>query len=196
MKKVLAFLLTAMLAVTALTATAAPSPEKSSGVIVSVSAKDTAGKSYNVEVKPSTVDQSVYNDAFAAFKQENGSDFKIVDQKKLEGNISAGSPLTVELSVPGVKATSKVYILLKKSNGEIVKLDATAGTGKVTATFTELGEFVLITDAQTDADIIEAAKDDTKSPQTSDNATPVMVALFAVAAVLGVVSVKKIRTAA
>lgn len=196
MKKVLAFLLTAMLAVTALTATAAPSPEKSSGVIVSVSAKDTAGKSYNVEVKPSTVDQSVYNDAFAAFKQENGSDFKIVDQKKLEGNISAGSPLTVELSVPGVKATSKVYILLKKSNGEIVKLDATAGTGKVTATFTELGEFVLITDAQTDADIIAAAKDDTKSPQTSDNATPVMVALFAVAAVLGVVSVKKIRTAA
>ena len=196
MKKVLAFLLTAMLAVTALTATAAPSPEKSSGVIVSVSAKDTAGKSYNVEVKPSTVDQSVYNDAFAAFKQENGSDFKIVDQKKLEGNVSAGSPLTVELSVPGVKATSKVYILLKKSNGEIVKLDATAGTGKVTATFTELGEFVLITDAQTDADIIEAAKDDTKSPQTSDNATPVMVALFAVAAVLGVVSVKKIRTAA
>ena len=151
MKKVLAFLLTAMLAVTALTATAAPSPEKSSGVIVSVSAKDTAGKSYNVEVKPSTVDQSVYNDAFAAFKQENGSDFKIVDQKKLEGNVSAGSPLTVELSVPGVKATSKVYILLKKSNGEIVKLDATAGTGKVTATFTELGEFVLITDAQTDA---------------------------------------------
>lgn len=196
MKKVLAFLLTAMLAVTALTATAAPSPEKSSGVIVSVSAKDTAGKSYNVEVKPSTVDQSVYNDAFAAFKQENGSDFKIVDQKKLEGNVSAGSPLTVELSVPGVKATSKVYILLKKSNGEIVKLDATAGTGKVTATFTELGEFVLITDAQTDADIIAAAKDDTKSPQTSDNATPVMVALFAVAAVLGVVSVKKIRTAA
>lgn len=196
MKKVLAFLLTAMLAVTALTATAAPSPEKSSGVIVSVSAKDTAGKSYNVEVKPSTVDQSVYNDAFAAFKQENGSDFKIVDQKKLEGNISAGSPLTVELSVPGVKATSKVYILLKKSNGEIVKLDAPAGTGKVTATFTELGEFVLITDAQTDADIIAAAKDDTKSPQTSDNATPVMVALFAVAAVLGVVSVKKIRTAA
>lgn len=196
MKKVLAFLLTAMLAVTALTATAAPSPEKSSGVIVSVSAKDTAGKSYNVEVKPSTVDQSVYNDAFAAFKQENGSDFKIVDQKKLEGNISAGSPLTVELSVPGVKATSKVYILLKKSNGEVVKLDATAGTGKVTATFTELGEFVLITDAQTDADIIAAAKDDTKSPQTSDNATPVMVALFAVAAVLGVVSVKKIRTAA
>ena len=196
MKKVLAFLLTAMLAVTALTATAAPSPEKSSGVIVSVSAKDTAGKSYNVEVKPSTVDQSVYNDAFAAFKQENGSDFKIVDQKKLEGNVSAGSPLTVELSVPGVKATSKVYILLKKSNGEIVKLDATAGTGKVTATFTELGEFVLITDAQTDADIIAAAKDDTESPQTSDNATPVMVALFAVAAVLGVVSVKKIRTAA
>ena len=196
MKKVLAFLLTAILAVTALTATAAPSPEKSSGVIVSVSAKDTAGKSYNVEVKPSTVDQSVYNDAFAAFKQENGSDFKIVDQKKLEGNICAGSPLTGELSVPGVKATSKVYILLKKSNGEIVKLDATAGTGKVTATFTELGEFVLITDAQTDADIIAAAKDDTKSPQTSDNATPVMVALFAVAAVLGVVSVKKIRTAA
>ena len=135
----------------------------------------------------------------------------------------------MDLKVPGVKPTSKVFVLFKASanqaeglsnkaaDGEVIglsattsfkiinlaeaaanvqKLDAVAGTDKVTVTFNALGEFVLVTDAQTVASITEAAKDDTKSPQTSDKATPVMVALFAVAAVLGVVSVKKIRTAA
>lgn len=212
MKKVLAFLLTAIFAVTAFTAAAAtPSPEKLSGVIVSVSAKDNVGKSFNVAVKPTAVDQAVYTDAFENLKKETGTDLKIVDQKKLvlEGDATIDSPLTVELSVPGVKASSKVYILFKNAAGEVVKLAATAGDGKVIATFTELGEFVLVTDTQTVSDITNAstpstpsastdgdgAKEEEKSPQTGDNATPIAIALLAVSVVAAVVSVKKIRTA-
>ena len=233
MKKVLAVLLTAILAFTALTAAAEnPSPEKLSGVIVSVSGKDADGNTLKLAVEPTKIEQSTYTDALNNLKKEVGDDtLKIVDQKQLvlkEGR-NPKFPLTVDLKVPGVKPTSKVFVLFKASanqaeglsnkaaDGEVIglsattsfkiinlaetaadvqKLDAVAGTDKVTVTFNALGEFVLVTDAQTVASITEAAKDDTKSPQTSDKATPIMVALFAVAAVVGVVSVKKIRTAA
>ena len=233
MKKVLAVLLTAILAFTALTAAAeTPSPEKSSGVIVSVTGKDADGSSLKLAVEPTKIEQSTYTSALDQLKKDVGDDnLKIVDQKQLvlkEGS-NPKFPLTVELNVPGVKPTSKVYVLFKAfenqaeglsnaaADGEVIglsdttsfklinlaeattgveKLDAVAGTDKVTATFKALGEFVLVTDAQTVVDITEAAKDTTKSPQTSDKATPVMVVLFAVVAVAAVVSVKKIRTAA
>lgn len=233
MKKVLAVLLTAILAFTALTAAAEnPSPEKLSGVIVSASGKDADGNALKLAVEPTKIEQSTYTDALNNLKKEVGDDtLKIVDQKQLvlkEGS-NPKFPLTVDLKVPGVKPTSKVFVLFKASanqaeglsdkaaDGEVIglsattsfkiinlaetaadvqKLDAVAGTDKVTVTFNALGEFVLVTDAQTVTSITEAAKDDTKSPQTSDKATPIMVALFAVAAVVGVVSVKKIRTAA
>ena len=233
MKKVLAVLLTAILAFTALTAAAeTPSPEKSSGVIVSVTGKDADGSSLKLAVEPTKIEQSTYTTALDQLKKDVGDDnLKIVDQKQLvlkEGS-NPKFPLTVELDVPGVKPTSKVYVLFKAfenqaeglsnaaADGEVIglsattsfklinlaeattgveKLDAVAGTDKVTATFKALGEFVLVTDAQTVVDITEAAKDTTKSPQTSDKATPVMVVLFAVVAVAAVVSVKKIRTAA
>lgn len=233
MKKVLAVLLTAILAFTALTAAAeTPSPEKLSGVISSASGKDADGNALKLAVEPTKIEQSTYTDALNNLKKEVGDDnLKIVDQKQLvlkEGS-NPKFPLTVDLTVRGVKPTSKVFVLFKASanqaeglsnkaaDGEVIglsattsfkiinlaeaaadvqKLDAVAGTDKVTVTFNALGEFVLVTDAQTVTSITEAAKDDTKSPQTSDKATPIMVALFAVAAVLGVVSVKKIRTAA
>lgn len=233
MKKVLVVLLTAILAFTALTAAAEnPSPEKLSGVIVSASGKDADGNTLKLAVETTKTEQSVYTDALNNLKKEVGDDnLKIVDQKQLvlkEGS-NPKFPLTVDLKVPGVKPTSKVFVLFKASANQaeglsnkaadggviglsattsfkiinlaeattgVEKLDAVAGTDKVTVTFNALGEFVLVTDAQTVTSITEAAKDDTKSPQTSDKATPVMVALFAVAAVVGVVSVKKIRTAA
>lgn len=197
MKKVLAFLLTAIMAVTAFTAVAAtPSPEKLSGVIVSASAKDSAGKGFKVAIKPTAVAESVYNNALTELKTSEGTDLKIVDQKQivLESSGNPTFPMTVELSVPGVKTSSKVFVLFKNNAGEVTKLAATAGNGKVTATFNELGEFVLVTDAQTVTDIT-AAKDDTKSPQTSDTATPIVFALLAVSAIAAVVSVKKIRVA-
>ena len=231
MKKVVAFLLTAILAVTAFTAVAeTPSPEKSSGVIVSVSGKDADGSSLKLAVEPTKVEQTVYTQAFENLKKEVGdTNLKIVDQKQLvlkEGN-NPKFPLTVDLNVPGVKPTSKVFVLFKAdanqaeglsnaaADGEVIglsvpvnfsrvinlaqtaadvqKLDAKAGDGKVTVTFNALGEFVLVTDAQTVTDIAEAAKDDTKSPQTSDKVTPIAVALFAVSTLAVIVSVKKIR---
>lgn len=236
MKKVLAFLLTAIFAVTALTAVAeTPSPEKSSGVIVSVSGKDADGSVLKLAIEPTKIAQTTYTQALDNLKKEVGDDsLKIVDQKQLvlkEGK-DPKFPLTVELKVPGVKPTSKVFVLFKAdanqaeglsnaaADGEVIglsvpvsfsrvinlaetaadvqKLDAKAGNDKVTVTFPALGEFVLVTDAQTDADIAVAAKGDNsvpKSDKTGDKATPVMVAFFAVVAVAAVVSVKKIRTA-
>ena len=233
MKKVLAVLLTAILAVSALTVAATSvSPEKSSGVIVSVTGEDADGSALELAVEPTKIDQDVYTNALENLKKEvNDDNLKIVDQKQLvfkEGK-DPKFPLTVDLSVPGVKPTSKVYVLFKAfenqaeglsataADGEVIglsaktsfkiinlaeatggveKLDAKAGTDKVTATFNALGEFVLVTDAQTVTSIADAAKDETKapSPQTSDKATPVMVAFFAVVAVAAVVSVKKLRT--
>ena len=233
MKKVLAVLLTAILAVSALTVAATSvSPEKSSGVIVSVTGEDADGSALELAVEPTKIDQDVYTNALENLKKEvNDDNLKIVDQKQLvlkEGK-DPKFPLTVVLKVPGVKPTSKVYVLFKAfenqaeglsataADGEVIglsaktsfkiinlaeatggveKLDAKAGTDKVTATFNALGEFVLVTDAQTVTSIADAAKDETKapSPQTSDKATPVMVAFFAVVAVAAVVSVKKLRT--
>ena len=233
MKKVLAVLLTAILAVSALTVAATSvSPEKSSGVIVSVTGEDADGSALELAVEPTKIDQDVYTNALENLKKEvNDDNLKIVDQKQLvfkEGK-DPKFPLTVVLNVPGVKPTSKVYVLFKAfenqaeglsataADGEVIglsaktsfkiinlaeatggveKLDAKAGTDKVTATFNALGEFVLVTDAQTVTSIADAAKDETKapSPQTSDKATPVMVAFFAVVAVAAVVSVKKLRT--
>ena len=228
MKKVLAFLLTAILAFTALTVAAeSPSPEKNTGVITSVTAKDKSGSTIELSVEPTKIQQTVYTKALDDLKKEVGdNNLKIVDQKQLvlKTGENPTFPVTVELKVPGVKPTSKVYILfspaatqttgLSGSNtgaklvtlsvpvntgrvitlaeaNEVVKLDAIAGTNKVTATFNQLGEFVLVTDAKTVSDIEEAGK----SHQTSDKATPVVFALFAVAALAAVVSVKKIKTA-
>ena len=233
MKKVLAVLLTAILAVSALTVAATSvSPEKSSGVIVSVTGEDADGSALELAVEPTKIDQDVYTNALENLKKEvNDDNLKIVDQKQLvfkEGK-DPKFPLTVVLNVPGVKPTSKVYVLFKAfenqaeglsataADGEVIglsaktsfkiinlaeatggveELDAKAGKDKVTATFNALGEFVLVTDAQTVTSIADAAKDETKapSPQTSDKATPVMVAFFAVVAVAAVVSVKKLRT--
>lgn len=228
MKKVLAVLLTAILAFTALTVAAeTPSPEKSTGVITSVTGKDKNGSTVLLGVEPTKIQQTTYNKAMEDLKKEAGDDnLKIVDQKQLvlkEGE-NPTFPVTVELKVPGVKPTSKVYILfspaatqttgLSNANtgsrvvtlsvpvntgrvitlaetNDVVKLDAIAGTNKITATFNQLGEFVIVTDVKTVADIEEASK----SHQTSDKATPVVFALFAVAALAAVVSVKKIRTA-
>ena len=71
MKKVLAVLLTAILAFTALTAAAEnPSPEKLSGVIVSVSGKDADGNTLKLAVEPTKIEQSTYTDALNNLKKE------------------------------------------------------------------------------------------------------------------------------
>ena len=110
MKKVLAVLLTAILAVSALTVAATSvSPEKSSGVIVSVSGKDADGNVLKLAVESTKIGQSTYTKALDNLKKEVGDDnLKIVDQKQLvfkEGK-DPKFPLTVDLSVPGVKPTS------------------------------------------------------------------------------------------
>lgn len=196
MKKLLAFVLVAVLAFSAVTANAAPSPEKLEGVISSATASDSKGTAVKVVLTDATSDRSVYNSALQELKTANGSDLKIVDHKviTLDGAGSPTYPLTVELKVPGLKATSKGYVLFKNSQGTVEKLTATVAEGKVTVTVNELGELVFVTDSQTVSDINSTATN--KSPQTSDTATPVAVLLLAASAAAAIVSVKKIRTAA
>ncbi len=197
MKKVLAFILTTVLALTALTAAAAPSlsPEKLEGVIVSATAKD-----FRIILEDATTDRSVYNAALEQLKTTEGiTDLKIVDHKtiRIEGAGTPKYPLAVELNIPGIKATSKGYVLFKNSDGTIEKLDTTVASGKVTVSFKTLpGEFVFVTDSQTITDINSAGKTDDKtppSPQTADHATPIAFALLAVSAAAAIVSVKKIK---
>ncbi|MGN0492645.1 MAG: hypothetical protein ACI4F7_03270 [Acutalibacteraceae bacterium] len=196
MKKILAFVLVAVLAFSAVTANAAPSPEKLEGVISSATASDSKGTAVKVVLSDATSDRSAYNTALEELKAANGSDLKVVDHKviALDGTGSPTYPLTVELKIPGVKASSKGFVLFKNSQGTVEKLTATMGDGKVTVTFNELGEFVFVTDSQTVTDINSAGAN--KSPQTSDTATPIAVLLLAASAAVAIVSVKKIRTAA
>lgn len=198
MKKILAFVLVAVLAFSAVTANAAPSPEKLEGVISSATASDSKGTAVKVVLTDATSDRSVYDAALGELKTANGSDLKIVDHKviTLEGTGSPTYPLTVELNIPGVKASSKGFVLFKNSQGTVEKLTATMGDGKVTVTLNELGEFVFVTDSQTVTDINSAGNSTNKSPQTSDTATPIAVLLLAASAAVAIVSVKKIRTAA
>lgn len=198
MKKLLAFVLVVVLAFSAVTANAAPSPEKLEGVISSATAKDKNGASVKLVLNASTADRAVYNTALEELKTANGADLKIVDHKviTLDGASSPAFPLTVELNIPGVKASSKGFVLFKNSQGNVEKLNAVMGDGKVTVTINELGEFVLVTDSQTVTDINSDGGEANKSPQTSDNVTPIAVLLLVASAAVAIVSVKKIRTAA
>ena len=155
MKKLLAFVLVAVLAFSAVTANAAPSPEKLEGVISSATASDSKGTAVKVVLTAATSDRSVYNTALEELKAANGSDLKIVDHKviTLDGAGSPAYPLTIELTIPGLKASSKGYVLFKNSQGTVEKLKTTVADGKVTVTVNELGEFVFVTDSITYFDL-------------------------------------------
>ena len=188
MKKLLAAVITVALALTAFTAvcSAAPSPEKNEGIIVSATAKDKDNATVDVELKNVSNDTTAFDSVIKDLQKDN-SKLKVSDHKEIsaKNNASANFPVTVEFKVNGVKDGTKAYILLKKADGTVTKLETTVSAGLVKGVFAEFGEFVLLTD-------VDNAGSGT-SPKTGDVATTAMLAMLVLSAGAAFVSVKKIK---
>ena len=195
MKKVFALLLTFALAITACTmvaSAATPSAELKNLIKGISSAKDKNGISVDLKLDDIDGSTEAFTTAFEELKKTN-SNLKINDYKKIYkvGNAEIAFPVTVELSVPGIKGTDQGYILLKKANGSIEKITPTLADGKLTVDFNELGEFVFVY-----ATVSSAGEEKPSSPQTSDTTTPIALTLLVAGAAVAAISVKKIKTAA
>ena len=200
MKKILAFVFTAALAVTAFATTAFAaddSPEKLDGVITAVTAVDADGNKVELELAEPSGSISDFDSVLAELKQTAGDDLKVIDFKAIRARagVSINFPLNVELRIPGIKATSKGYILFKDNAGDIEKLDAVMGNGTVKVTVKEEGEFVFVADSGTVTDIGSAGSGEVTSPATGDNTLPVMSVMLLAACAAGAFAVKKIKAA-
>ncbi|MBQ6825307.1 MAG: hypothetical protein IJP34_01430 [Clostridia bacterium] len=189
MKKVLAILLTVVLAVSAFTTTAFAattiSPEKTEGIITEATGTDANGTSWELQV----VDTDESTDAY---EKEIGNNEKIADHKKiiLKGSGNPKYPIDVTFTANGIKATNEGYILFKGADGKIVKIEATMGNGTIKAKFPSLGNFVLVLKEKA------GSTEPPKSDPTSDNFTPIAFTLLLAGIAVSLVSIKKIRSAA
>ena len=200
MKKILAFVFTVALAVTAFATTALAaddSPQKLEGVITAVTAVDADGNKVDIELVEPSGSVSDFDSALAELKQTTGNDLKIIDFKAIRARagVPMNFPIDVEFKIPGIKASSKGYILFKDKSGDIEKLDAVMGDGTVKVTVKEEGEFVFVADSGTVTDIGSAGSGDVTSPVTGDNTLPVMSVMIIAAGAVGIFAVKKIKAA-
>lgn len=200
MKKILAFVFTVALAVTAFATTALAaddSPQKLEGVITAVTAVDADGNKVDIELAEPSGSVSDFDSALAELKQTTGNDLKIIDFKAIRARagVPMNFPIDVEFKIPGIKASSKGYILFKDKSGDIEKLDAVMGDGTVKVTVKEEGEFVFVADSGTVTDIGSAGSGDVTSPVTGDNTLPVMSVMIIAAGAVGIFAVKKIKAA-
>ena len=200
MKKILAFVFTVALAVTAFATTALAaddSPQKLEGVITAVTAVDADGNRVDIELAEPSGSVSDFDSALAELKQTTGNDLKIIDFKAIRARagVPMNFPIDVEFKIPGIKASSKGYILFKDKSGDIEKLDAVMGDGTVKVTVKEEGEFVFVADSGTVTDIGSAGSGEVTSPVTGDNTLPVMSVMIIAAGAVGIFAVKKIKAA-
>lgn len=200
MKKILAFVFTVALAVTAFATTALAaddSPQKLEGVITAVTAVDADGNKVDIELAEPSGSVSDFDSALAELKQTTGNDLKIIDFKAIRARagVPMNFPIDVEFKIPGIKASSKGYILFKDKSGDIEKLDAVMGDGTVKVTVKEEGEFVFVADSGTVTDIGSAGSGDVTSPVTGDNTLPVMSVMIIAAGAVGIFATKKIKAA-
>ena len=200
MKKILAFVFTVALAVTAFATTALAaddSPQKLEGVITAVTAVDADGNKVDIELAEPSGSVSDFDTALAELKQTTGNDLKIIDFKAIRARagVPMNFPIDVEFKIPGIKASSKGYILFKDKSGDIEKLDAVMGDGTVKVTVKEEGEFVFVADSGTVTDIGSAGSGDVTSPVTGDNTLPVMSVMIIAAGAVGIFAAKKIKAA-
>ena len=200
MKKILAFVFTVALAVTAFATTALAaddSPQKLEGVITAVTAVYGDGNRVDIELAEPSGSVSDFDSALAELKQTTGNDLKIIDFKAIRARagVPMNFPIDVEFKIPGIKASSKGYILFKDKSGDIEKLDAVMGDGTVKVTVKEEGEFVFVADSGTVTDIGSAGSGEVTSPVTGDNTLPVMSVMIIAAGAVGIFAVKKIKAA-
>lgn len=190
MKKILATVITLALAITAFAATvsAAPSPEKEQGTVTTATAKDADNKDVSIKLENATGTTVVFDSMISELQKENAN-LKVSDHKIISAADSTAVkfPITVEFSVPGVKDNTKAVLLLKKTDGTVVKVEATVLNGIVKGVFAEFGEVVLLTD------VAAASTATGTSPKTGDTSAPIALAVLALSLGTAFVSVKKIK---
>lgn len=185
MKKVLAFLLTAVLVISAsvCVAFAAPSAE-AQGVISAVSAVDANEQAavFRVRKIDGKVNSNFYN-TLTGLKDETKNDtLKIVGHYTVEVEGESKYPLNVTFDVLGISASSDVYVLLQNGS-EVVAVTPTVKDGKVTFKLEKAVEKIaIVVDGKT-ATTVEK-ENNVLSPQTSDNMVYVVMVLTVAVALL------------
>lgn len=183
MKKVLAFLLTAVLVVSAsvCVAFAAPSVEVE-GVISGVTVTDKNDKAVEVEVEKidGKVNNNLYSSLTGLKNETKKTTLKIVGQYNIDVQGKPKYPLSVVLDVLGISSSSDAYILLQKGK-EVIVVTPTIKNGKVMFELTEkIDKLALVVDGKT-ANKVEK-ENGVLSPQTSDSLGYVVMVLVAAVA--------------
>ncbi len=190
MKKLLAFLLTLVLVASCgtMVAFAADDSPEAEGVISDSEAVDANGKEVDIEFEK--IDGKVikeFADELDNLKEETGNkDLKIVDQFNVDVKGSPKYPVDVTLKVLGVSKSSKVYVLVKTSDGNIKSLEVTVKKGKISFSITEnIKKLAIVVDKKTAQNVEE--ENNIKSPQTADYSVAMVIVavlgLFATALV-------------
>jgi len=185
----------ALIATMSLGVLAAPSPSANGTVSKSGSATDANGNA--VEVTLSEV-PAKYADAVAQIKNADtlkevlGNAYvegmEVVDVKDVSVPDGTVFPVTITFSVPGVTAGTKIAVLhYNGSAWEVV--EAKAGAGTITATFTSLSPVAFVVDKGTAA--AKTNSSSTTSPKTGESSMVVVVGLLAMIAAAGACGLKK-----
>ncbi len=192
MKKVLAFLLVAVLVVSAsvCVAFAASSPE-AQGVISGVTATDANDKEATVDFEKidGKVNKSFYDTLQGLKDEEKDSSLKVVGHFEVEVDGEPEYPLSVTLDVLGISKASKVFVMLQKGK-ETVVVEPTVKDGKVTFELdADYEKMALVTDGKTATNVEK--ENNVLSPQTSD--ATIYVVMIAVMAMAALFVTKKVK---
>ncbi|MBE6776857.1 MAG: hypothetical protein E7542_01925 [Ruminococcaceae bacterium] len=192
MKKVLAFLLTVVLVVSAsvCVAFAASSPE-AQGVISGVTATDANDKEALIKFEKidGKVNKNFYNTLQGLKDEEKDSTLKVVGHFEVEVDGKPEYPLTVTLDVLGISKSSKVFVMLQKGK-ETVAVEPTVKDGKVVFELDEkYDKMALVTDGKTATKVEK--ENDVLSPQTFD--ATIYVMMIAVMAMAVIFVTKKVK---
>ena len=189
MKKIISVLIAVVLVVgCSIPALAAVSPEKD-GIIEVVEAVDSKGEKARmriIEVDDLDEEKEIEKDNKDLLPKDDDEEVIRIFKVEIDGDVDF--PVTVTAKFDGVNANSNVYILAKKADGTVVRIEVKVGkNGEITFELDE--EYVLFS-------LIADKKTSTQmgtSDKTGDD-TGYLVMAIAMVSVLGIaVSVKKIK---
>lgn len=203
MKKLIAFVCAAVLTVsTAVTALAQPSVTVTGVVTGTQTATDKNGNTVSVEIKDVPAE---YSDAVAEVKtveklKELLGDaytegMEVVDVKDIVVPEGTEFPVTITFTVTGVKESSKVAVLHYDTTAKKwERVEAKAGNGTITATFTSLSPVAFVVDKNTVSSSTTTATGSaatsgstsgSTSPKTGETNVMMWAGMVAVAALAG-----------
>ena len=185
MKKILAFLLTVVLVMSAsvCVAFAAPSAE-AQGVVSGITATDADKELAQVSLEKidGKVNKYFYNTLTGLKSETKNKTLKIVGHYNVIVKGSPKYPVSLALDVLGISASSDVFVLLQKGK-EVVSVTPTVKDGKVSFELEEkIDNLAIVVDGKTATKVEK--ENDVLSPQTSDVTTyAVVMMLMALVAV-------------